>query len=165
MGMPKGYKPSPQEADAVAAGMNLLFPLKPGPSGSPLGKSQMSVMSTELDEQVESFRTRPLDAGPYTFLAADALTIRVREGGRVVKVHAFVATGVNADGHREILGLDLCSGVRGRRVDVLPGPDRPRPVRGGVGDLRRPQRPRRRPRHHSARRILANGVAPITPQT
>jgi len=74
-----------------------------------LSKSQVSVMARELDEQVESFRTRPLDAGPYTFVAADALTMQVREGGRVVNTHVLVATGVNADGHREILGLDVCS--------------------------------------------------------
>ena len=54
-----------------------------------------------------AFRSRPLDAGPYTFVAADALTMKVREGGRVVKVAALVATGVNADGYREILGLRL----------------------------------------------------------
>src|SRR5215204_2997270 len=65
-----------------------------------LSKSQVSVMAKELDEHVESFRTRPLDAGPYTFLAADALTMKVREGGRVIKVACLVATGVNSDGHR-----------------------------------------------------------------
>jgi putative transposase len=42
-------------------------------------------------------RHRPLDQGPYTFLAADALVLKVREGGRVVNVHALVATGVNAN--------------------------------------------------------------------
>ena len=56
-----------------------------------LSRSQVSVMAKELDEQVEAFRTRPLDAGPYTFLAADALVLKVREGGRVVRVHALVA--------------------------------------------------------------------------
>jgi putative transposase len=35
-------------------------------------------------------------------VAADALVLKVREGGRVVAVHALVATGVNGDGHREI---------------------------------------------------------------
>ncbi|MDP9461486.1 MAG: IS256 family transposase [Actinomycetota bacterium] len=78
-----------------------------------LSKSQVSVMAKELDEHVESFRTRPLDAGPYTFIAADALVLKVREGGRVVNVHALLATGVNADGHREILGLDVTSGEDG----------------------------------------------------
>ena len=78
-----------------------------------LSKSQVSVMAKELDEHVESFRTRPLDCGPYTFVAADALVLKVREGGRVVGVHALVATAVNADGHREILGLDVTSGEDG----------------------------------------------------
>ena len=74
-----------------------------------LSKSQVSQMATDLDEQVAQFRTRPLDAGPYTFLAADALTMRVREGGRVVKVACLVATGVNVEGYREILGLQVTS--------------------------------------------------------
>jgi len=74
-----------------------------------LSKSQVSVMAKDLDAQIEAFRTRPLDQGPYTFVAADALTMKVREGGRVVKVACLVATGVNADGQREILGLDVCS--------------------------------------------------------
>ena len=74
-----------------------------------LSKSQVSEMARDLDEQVTAFRTRPLDAGPYSFVAADALTMKVREGGRVVKVAVLVATGVNADGYREILGLQVNS--------------------------------------------------------
>jgi len=70
-----------------------------------LSKSQVSVMARELDENVESFCTRPLDAGPYTFVAADTLSMSVREAARVAKVHALIVTGVNADGHPEILGL------------------------------------------------------------
>ena len=45
------------------------------------------------------------DAGPYTFVAADALAMKVREHGRVVKIAVLVATGINADGYREILGV------------------------------------------------------------
>ena len=78
-----------------------------------LSKSQVSVMAEELDAQVAAFRGRPLDQGPYTFVAADALVLKVREGGRVVHVHALVATGVNADGHREILGLQVSSAEDG----------------------------------------------------
>jgi transposase-like protein len=78
-----------------------------------LSKSQVSQMAKDLDEQVEAFRTRPLDAGPYTFVAADALTLKVREAGRVVKVHALVATGVNAEGYREILGLQVTTAEDG----------------------------------------------------
>ena len=78
-----------------------------------LSRSQVSEMAADLDEQVEAFRTRPLDAGPYTFLAADALVLKVREGGRVVNVHALLAAGVNGDGHREILGLRVTSAEDG----------------------------------------------------
>src|SRR5881628_4083919 len=70
-------------------------------------------MAAELDATVGEFRSRPLDAGPYTFVAADALVLKVREGGRVVNVHALLATGVNADGHREILGLQVSSAEDG----------------------------------------------------
>ena len=78
-----------------------------------LSKSQVSAMATELDAHVADFRTRPLDQGPYTFVAADALVLKVREGGRVVNVHALLATGVNGDGHREILGLQVTSAEDG----------------------------------------------------
>src|SRR5215213_8802688 len=78
-----------------------------------LSKSQVSEMARDLDAQVAAFRHRPLDAGPYTFVAADALVLKVREGDRVVNVHALVATGVNADGHREILGLQVTSAEDG----------------------------------------------------
>ncbi len=74
-----------------------------------LSKSQVSVMARDLDEQVEAFRTRPLDQGPYTFVAADAVTMKVREAGRVVNVSVMIATGINVDGHREVLGVDVCS--------------------------------------------------------
>ena len=78
-----------------------------------LSKSQVSAMARDLDEQVAAFRTRPLDAGPYTFVAADALVLKVREQGRVVNVHALIAVGVNADGHRELLGLQVSSAEDG----------------------------------------------------
>src|SRR5947209_592154 len=78
-----------------------------------LSRTQVSVMARELDTAVADFRGRPLDQGPYTFVAADALVLKVREGGRVAGVHALVATGVNADGHREILGLQVTSAEDG----------------------------------------------------
>jgi putative transposase len=78
-----------------------------------LSKSQVSAMAAELDELVEGFRSRPLDRGPYTFCWIDALTQKVREGGRTVNVHCLIATGVNADGCREILGLDVTSSEDG----------------------------------------------------
>src|SRR6516165_8146960 len=78
-----------------------------------LSKSQASELAKSLDGAVEQFRSRPLDAGPYRFVQADALTLRVREGGRTVLVHGLIATGVNADGKREILGFDVTSAEDG----------------------------------------------------
>jgi transposase-like protein len=78
-----------------------------------LSKSQVSVMAKDLDAHVEDFRTRPLNAGPYTFLAADALMMKVREGGRVLNLAVMVATAVNADGYREVLGLQVASSESG----------------------------------------------------
>jgi putative transposase len=77
-----------------------------------LSKSQVSAMTAELDELAEGFRNRPLDRGPYTSWI-DALTQKVREGGRTVNVHCLIATGVNADGYREILGIDVTSAEDG----------------------------------------------------
>ena len=79
-----------------------------------LSKSQVSRMATDLDEHVTEFRTRPLsDAGPFTFVACDALTMKVREGGRVINTVVLVATGVNADGHREVLGMQVATSETG----------------------------------------------------
>ena len=60
-------------------------------------------MAAELDAAVEDFRTRRLDAGPDAFAAADALVLKVGEGGRVVNVDALLAAGVNGDGPRRSL--------------------------------------------------------------
>jgi transposase-like protein len=78
-----------------------------------ISRSQVSELAKSLDEVVASFRTRPLDAGPYPYLWLDALTQRVREGGRIVLVHAVIATGVNAQGFREVLGVDLVTSEDG----------------------------------------------------
>src|ERR1051325_7984365 len=80
---------------------------------------------------------RPLDAGPCTFIAADALVLKAREGGRVVNVHALLAVGVNGDGHREILGLQVTSAAGRRALHV-----RGRGRAGAEGPRGRPGRER-----------------------
>jgi transposase-like protein len=72
-----------------------------------ISKSQVSDLAKELDEVVEGFRNRPLADGPYTFVWLDAMTQRCREGGRVVNVVTVIAIGVNRDGRREVLGIDV----------------------------------------------------------
>jgi transposase-like protein len=72
-----------------------------------ISKSQVSRVCAELDEVVDAWRSRPLDAGPYPFVWVDALAMKVREGGRVCNTAVLVATACNADGHRELIGLDI----------------------------------------------------------
>jgi len=72
-----------------------------------MSKSQVSEMAKELDPVVESFRYRQLDNGPYMIVWLDAMTQRCREDGQVVNVVTAIASGVNGDGHREILGMDV----------------------------------------------------------
>jgi transposase-like protein len=62
---------------------------------------------------VEDFRTRPLDGGPYPYLTLDALVVKCREGGRTVNVCVVHAVGVNKDGFRESLGLDVVTSEDG----------------------------------------------------
>jgi putative transposase len=78
-----------------------------------LSKSQVSELARSLDETVTAFRNRPLDGGPYTYVWMDALTQQCREGGRIVNVATVVATGVNSNGHREILGMDVITSEDG----------------------------------------------------
>jgi transposase-like protein len=78
-----------------------------------LSKSQVSRLAKTLDELVEDFRTRPLDGGPYPYLMLDALELKCRDGGRIVNVCVVHAVGVNRDGYRESLGLDVVTSEDG----------------------------------------------------
>jgi transposase-like protein len=72
-----------------------------------MSKSQVSRLAKSLDEIVEDFRTRPLDAAPYPYVTLDALEVTCREGGRTVNACVVHAVAVNRDGFRESLGLDV----------------------------------------------------------
>lgn len=74
-----------------------------------ISSSQVSRMAKSLDAEVEAFRSRPLDGDAYPYVWLDAISIRVREAGRVVKVTVMVATAVNSDGRREILGVETAT--------------------------------------------------------
>ena len=71
-----------------------------------ISKSEVSRICAQLDGEVDAWRTRPLDqiAFPYVFL--DATYCKARVGGRVVSRAVVIATGVSADGRREVLGCD-----------------------------------------------------------
>ncbi len=71
-----------------------------------ISKSQVSRLCEALDAEVERFRQRPLE-GAYPYVWLDATFVKVRDGGRVVSKAVVLATGVNAEGQREVLGLDV----------------------------------------------------------
>ncbi len=71
-----------------------------------ISKSEVSRLCATLDAEVERFRTRPL-TGPYPYLWLDATYLKVRQNGRVVSMAVVIAIGVNAEGRREVLGVDV----------------------------------------------------------
>lgn len=74
-----------------------------------MSKSEVSRMAAVLDDQVSEFRNRPLESEfPYVWL--DGMYLKVREGGRIVSKAVLVAFGVNTDGQREVLGVQVTQG-------------------------------------------------------
>ena len=130
-----------------------------------ISKSQVSAMGKELDAVVEAFRSRPLDAGPYSYLWLDALTQKVREGGRVVNVAVVIATGVNSEGRREVLGLDVITTEDGASWTAFLRSLVARGLSGrGARRLRRPQGPEGSHSRSARRRCLAALQDPLRPQ-
>jgi len=72
--------------------------------GTGISKSEVSRICAELDTEVAAWRSRPLDeqAFPYVFL--DATYCKARVNKRVVSQAVVIATGVSAEGRREVLG-------------------------------------------------------------
>ena len=73
---------------------------------SGVSKSQVSRLCEEIDARVNTFLDRPLE-GDWPYLWIDATYVKVRNNGRIVSVAVIVAVGVNADGRREVLGMDV----------------------------------------------------------
>ena len=73
---------------------------------SGISKSQVSRLCEEIDERVKAFLDRPIE-GDWPYLWVDATYVKVRQAGRIVSVAVIVAVGVNADGRREVLGMDI----------------------------------------------------------
>src|SRR5215471_4803070 len=73
---------------------------------SGISKSQVSRLCAELDDKVQTFLDRPLE-GDWPYLWIDATYVKVRQNGRIVSVAVIVAVGVNSDGRREVLGMDV----------------------------------------------------------
>jgi putative transposase len=75
-----------------------------GASG--VSKSQVSRLCEEIEGKVKAFLERPI-AGDWPYLWIDATYLKVRRGGRIVSVAVIIAVGVNTDGRREVLGMEV----------------------------------------------------------
>ena len=71
-----------------------------------ISKSQVSRLCEEIDDKVKAFLDRSLE-GDWPYLWIDATYVKVRQSGRIVSVAVIIAVGVNADGRREVLGMDI----------------------------------------------------------
>jgi putative transposase len=71
-----------------------------------ISKSQVSRLCEEIDEKVKAFLCRPIE-GDWPYLWIDATYLKVRQSGRIVSVAVIIAVGVNGDGRREVLGMDV----------------------------------------------------------
>ncbi|WP_246691686.1 IS256 family transposase [Methylobacterium sp. WL12] len=79
---------------------------EPAMGGTGVSKSQVSRLCQEIDERVGAFLDRPIE-GEWPYLWIDATYVKVRQDGRIVSVAVIVAVGVNTDGRREVLGMDV----------------------------------------------------------
>jgi len=73
---------------------------------SGISKSQVSRLCGEIDGKIDGFLNRPLE-GDWPYVWLDATYLKVREAGRIVSVAVTIATGVNGDGRREVLGMAI----------------------------------------------------------
>ena len=74
---------------------------------SGISKSTVSRICKEIDTDVALLRNRRLDHQPFVYVWLDATYVHVRDGGQVVSKAVVIATGLRADGHREVLGVDV----------------------------------------------------------
>ena len=124
-----------------------------------ISKSEVSRICADLDAEVGAFRDRSLagQAFPYVFL--DATYCKARVNRRVVSQAVVVATGVRADGWREVLGFAVGDSEDGAFWTAFLRSLKARGLgRGAAGHLRRPHRPEAGHRWGAARRGLATLV-------
>ena len=88
-----------------------------------VSRSQVSRLCAEIGDKVRAFLARPIEGdGPYLWL--DATSVKVRQNARIVSVAVIAAVGVNSDGRREVLSMDI-GPSKADRVPAQACPPRP----------------------------------------
>jgi putative transposase len=95
-----------QEAHVQCVSTRSVDDLVRAMGGTGVSKSQVSRLCEEIDARVKAFLDRPLE-GDWPYVWLDATYVKVRRNHRIVSVAVIVAVGVNADGRREVLGMDI----------------------------------------------------------
>ena len=95
-----------QEASIQGVSTRSVDDLVQAMGGTGVSKSQVSRLCEEIDARVEAFLERPLE-GDWPYVWLDATYVKVRRNHRIVSVAVIIAVGVNADGRREVLGMDI----------------------------------------------------------
>ena len=122
---------------------------------SGISKSQVSRLCEEIDDKVKAFLDRPIE-GDWPYLWIDATYVKVRQNGRIVSVAVIIAVGVNSDGRREVLGMDIGPSEAETFWTDVPAQARPpRPARRQAGHLRRPRGHQGRRRQGAERHLAA----------
>ena len=120
-----------------------------------ISKSQVIRLCEEIDDKVKAFLDRPIE-GDWPYLWIDATYVKVRQDGRIVSVAVIVAVGVNSDGRREVLGMDIGpSEAETFWTAFLRKLARARPARRQAGRLRRPRGHQGRRRQGAQRHLAA----------
>ena len=124
-----------------------------------ISKSEVSRICADLDEEVGAFRDRSLADVAYPYVFLDATYCKARVNRRVVSQAVVIATGVTADGRREVLGFDVGDSEDGAFwTAFLRSLEGPRAGRGAAGHLRRPHRPEGRDRLGASSARPGNGA-------
>ena len=95
-----------QEASIQGVSTRSVDDLVQAMGGTGVSKSQVSRLCEEIDARVKAFLERPLE-GDWPYVWLDATYVKVRRNHRIVSVAVIIAVGVNADGRREVLGMDI----------------------------------------------------------
>jgi hypothetical protein len=95
-----------QEADIQGISTRSVDDLVKAMGCSGVSKSQVSRLCEEIDDKVQAFLTRPIE-GDWPYLWIDATYVKARQAGRVVSVAVIIAVGANAEGRREVLGMQV----------------------------------------------------------
>jgi hypothetical protein len=101
-----------------------------------ISKSRVGRLCGEIDDKMKAFLACPIE-GDWPYLWIDATYVKVRQGGASCPI---VAVGVNSDGQREVLGMDIGHCEAAEVLDGVPAQARPlQPPRRQAGGVRRPR--------------------------